>query len=98
VFAEHLEHLDSHGTGIEKPECQRHELGTMAARAAAWSRPPPTRQTDRHRRPPAPFSRPVETRRSADIDAIRKVVAALEHAQQNELVNEFVSLFWRDAI
>jgi uncharacterized protein (TIGR02246 family) len=36
--------------------------------------------------------------RAADIQAIRQVVATLEHAQQNELVDEFVSLFRRDAI
>jgi uncharacterized protein (TIGR02246 family) len=31
-------------------------------------------------------------------DAIRRVVATLEHAQQKELVDEFVSLFRSDAI
>jgi uncharacterized protein (TIGR02246 family) len=33
-----------------------------------------------------------------DIDAIHQVVATLEHAQQNELVDEFVGLFRTDAI
>src|SRR5262245_48118590 len=36
--------------------------------------------------------------REHDVDAIRKVVATLEHAQQNELVDEFVGLFRSDAI
>ncbi|WP_330232372.1 SgcJ/EcaC family oxidoreductase [Nocardia sp. NBC_00508] len=35
---------------------------------------------------------------AAEIDAIRTVVAAVEHAQQNELVDEFVALFREDAI
>ncbi|WP_327113891.1 SgcJ/EcaC family oxidoreductase [Nocardia sp. NBC_01730] len=34
----------------------------------------------------------------ADTDAIRAVVAAVEHAQQHELVDEFVALFRADAI
>ncbi|WP_378738782.1 SgcJ/EcaC family oxidoreductase [Nocardia brasiliensis] len=34
----------------------------------------------------------------AELDAIRKVVATIEHSQQNELVDEFVSLFREDAI
>jgi uncharacterized protein (TIGR02246 family) len=34
----------------------------------------------------------------AEIEAIRAVVATLEHAQQNELPDEFVSLFRHDAI
>jgi len=36
--------------------------------------------------------------RERDNDAIRRVVATLEHAQQNELVDEFVNLFRSDAI
>ncbi|ROT31905.1 SgcJ/EcaC family oxidoreductase [Micromonospora sp. HM5-17] len=36
--------------------------------------------------------------RQAEIDAIKHVVAVLEHAQRNELVDEFVSLFREDAI
>lgn len=38
------------------------------------------------------------TDRQAEIDAIKGVVAVLEHAQRNELVDEFVSLFREDAI
>lgn len=34
----------------------------------------------------------------SEIPAIRQVVAAVEHAQRNELVEEFVSLFREDAI
>ncbi|GAA5073219.1 SgcJ/EcaC family oxidoreductase [Nocardia iowensis] len=34
----------------------------------------------------------------AELDAIRKVVATIEHSQQNELVEEFVGLFREDAI
>lgn len=33
-----------------------------------------------------------------DLDAIRAVVATIQHAQQNELVDEFVGLFREDAI
>ena len=33
-----------------------------------------------------------------EIEAIKKVVASLEHAQQNELPDEFVGLFRQDAI
>lgn len=33
-----------------------------------------------------------------DLDAIREVVATIEHSQQNELVDEFVGLFHEDAI
>ncbi len=36
--------------------------------------------------------------RKAEVDAIRNVVATLEHAQQNELPDEFVGLFRHDAI
>jgi uncharacterized protein (TIGR02246 family) len=36
--------------------------------------------------------------REAEIEAIRQVIATVEHAQQNELVDEFVGLFRRDAI
>ncbi|MFV2104825.1 SgcJ/EcaC family oxidoreductase [Micromonospora sp. LOL_024] len=36
--------------------------------------------------------------RQAEITAIEHVVAALEHAQREELVEEFVSLFREDAI
>ncbi|GAA4423985.1 SgcJ/EcaC family oxidoreductase [Actinokineospora soli] len=35
---------------------------------------------------------------SAEITAIEQVVATLEHAQHNELVDEFVGLFHKDAI
>jgi uncharacterized protein (TIGR02246 family) len=34
----------------------------------------------------------------AELEAIRDVVATLEHSQQNELPDEFVSLFRDDAI
>jgi uncharacterized protein (TIGR02246 family) len=34
----------------------------------------------------------------AEIEAIRQVVATIEHSQQNELVDEFVGLFRADAI
>nr|WP_042186260.1 SgcJ/EcaC family oxidoreductase [Kibdelosporangium sp. MJ126-NF4]CEL17166.1 hypothetical protein [Kibdelosporangium sp. MJ126-NF4]CTQ91605.1 hypothetical protein [Kibdelosporangium sp. MJ126-NF4] len=33
-----------------------------------------------------------------DIDAIKQVIATLEHAQRNELPDEFVALFREDAI
>jgi uncharacterized protein (TIGR02246 family) len=33
-----------------------------------------------------------------ELEAIRRVVATLEHAQQNELVDEFVGLFRADAL
>src|SRR5262245_20414167 len=36
--------------------------------------------------------------REAEIEAIKRVVATLEHAQQNELPDEFVGLFRSDAI
>ncbi len=36
--------------------------------------------------------------RNPEIEAINRVVATLEHAQQNELPDEFVSLFRPDAI
>ncbi|WP_216211302.1 SgcJ/EcaC family oxidoreductase [Amycolatopsis aidingensis] len=36
--------------------------------------------------------------RQADIDAIERVVATLEHSQQNELPEEFIGLFRADAI
>jgi uncharacterized protein (TIGR02246 family) len=39
-----------------------------------------------------------EQTREAEIEAIRQVVATLEHAQQNELPEEFVGLFRADAI
>lgn len=35
---------------------------------------------------------------ASDLDAIREVVATVEHSQQNELVGEFVGLFREDAI
>lgn len=34
----------------------------------------------------------------SDLEAIRQVVAAVEHAQQNELTEEFLRLFREDAI
>ncbi|MFF3226339.1 SgcJ/EcaC family oxidoreductase [Nocardia suismassiliense] len=37
---------------------------------------------------------PVDT----ELDAIRTVVATIQHSQQNELVDEFVGLFREDAI
>ncbi|PXX60277.1 uncharacterized protein (TIGR02246 family) [Nocardia tenerifensis] len=37
---------------------------------------------------------PIDT----ELDAIRDVVATVQHAQQNELVDEFVALFREDAI
>lgn len=39
-----------------------------------------------------------EQSRATETEAIRQVVAALEHSQQNELPDEFVALFRRDAI
>jgi uncharacterized protein (TIGR02246 family) len=39
-----------------------------------------------------------EQAREAEIDAIRQVVATVEHSQQNEHVDEFVGLFRADAI
>lgn len=36
--------------------------------------------------------------RQADIDAIKQVVATVQHATQNELVEEFLGLFRADAI
>lgn len=36
--------------------------------------------------------------RNAEIEAIKRVVGVLEHAQQNELPDEFVNLFRQDAI
>jgi uncharacterized protein (TIGR02246 family) len=36
--------------------------------------------------------------RAAAIEAIKQAVAVLEHAQQNELVDQFVGLFRQDAI
>lgn len=39
-----------------------------------------------------------ERTRAAEIEAIKRVVATLEHAQQHELPDEFVGLFRPDAI
>ena len=39
-----------------------------------------------------------EQARAAELEAIRQVVAAVEHAQQNELPEEFIDLFRHDAI
>ena len=36
--------------------------------------------------------------REAELEAIKRVVGVLEHAQQNELPDEFVGLFRQDAI
>ncbi|HWM23093.1 MAG TPA: SgcJ/EcaC family oxidoreductase [Ilumatobacteraceae bacterium] len=36
--------------------------------------------------------------RTADIESIKRVVASVEHATQNELVDEFLGLFRADAI
>ncbi|WP_232237295.1 MULTISPECIES: SgcJ/EcaC family oxidoreductase [Actinoalloteichus] len=36
--------------------------------------------------------------RESEMDAIRRVVAAVQHAVQNELVEEFLSLFRADAV
>ncbi|WP_425247446.1 SgcJ/EcaC family oxidoreductase [Streptomyces sp. NEAU-NA10] len=36
--------------------------------------------------------------RAADLEAIRAVVATLEHSQRNELPDEFVNLFREDAL
>jgi len=36
--------------------------------------------------------------REAELEAIKRVVSVLEHAQQNELPDEFVGLFRQDAI
>lgn len=40
----------------------------------------------------------VEETRQVEIEAIKRVVATLEHSQQNELPDEFVGLFRADAI
>ncbi|TCC20908.1 SgcJ/EcaC family oxidoreductase [Kribbella speibonae] len=40
----------------------------------------------------------MDNSREADIAAIEEVVAAVEHAQNNELPDEFLSLFRADAI
>ena len=39
-----------------------------------------------------------EQARDGEIEAIKQVVATVQHAQQNELVEEFVGLFRADAI
>jgi len=39
-----------------------------------------------------------EKTREGEVEAIKRVVATLEHAQQNELPDEFVALFRPDAI
>ncbi|MFB9721281.1 SgcJ/EcaC family oxidoreductase [Planobispora longispora] len=39
-----------------------------------------------------------EQTREAEIEAIKQVVASVEHSQQNELPDEFVGLFRSDAI
>ncbi|WP_158896210.1 SgcJ/EcaC family oxidoreductase [Amycolatopsis anabasis] len=39
-----------------------------------------------------------ELARAAEIEAIKQVVATIQHAQRNELVEEFVDLFRADAI
>ncbi|SHF89767.1 SgcJ/EcaC family oxidoreductase [Streptoalloteichus hindustanus] len=39
-----------------------------------------------------------ERARQADVEAIRQVVARVQHAQRDELVDEFVGLFRSDAI
>ena len=39
-----------------------------------------------------------EQRRQAEVGAIEQVIGVLEHAQQNELPDEFVGLFRHDAI
>lgn len=44
------------------------------------------------------LSQPPFTPTQDDIDAVRAVVATLQHAQQNELVDEFASLFLPDAV
>ncbi|WP_199441971.1 SgcJ/EcaC family oxidoreductase [Umezawaea beigongshangensis] len=40
----------------------------------------------------------TSTAHSLDLDAIRQVVATVEHAQAEELVDEFVALFREDAV
>ncbi|WP_283136546.1 SgcJ/EcaC family oxidoreductase [Rhizohabitans arisaemae] len=40
----------------------------------------------------------MDTARQAEIDAIKQVVAAIEHFQRNELPEEFIGLFRSDAI
>lgn len=40
----------------------------------------------------------VTAARTADLEAIRAVVATVEHSQRNELPDEFVSLFREDAL
>jgi uncharacterized protein (TIGR02246 family) len=44
------------------------------------------------------ISQPPHTPSQEDIDAIHALVSKLEHAQQNELVDEFASLFLPDAV
>ncbi|QFZ21291.1 SgcJ/EcaC family oxidoreductase [Saccharothrix syringae] len=40
----------------------------------------------------------MNTEQNADVEAIKQVVARVEHAQRHELVDEFVALFRSDAI
>ncbi|RDI54218.1 SgcJ/EcaC family oxidoreductase [Nocardia mexicana] len=40
----------------------------------------------------------MTTTQTDELEAIRDIVATVEHAQQNELVDEFVALFHPDAI
>jgi uncharacterized protein (TIGR02246 family) len=40
----------------------------------------------------------VERARAVELEAIRQVVATVQHSQQNELPDEFVGLFRHDAI
>ncbi|MGP4043245.1 SgcJ/EcaC family oxidoreductase [Streptomyces sp. 2A115] len=48
--------------------------------------------------PPASTPPLGEQTRAAEIEAIKQVVATVEYAQRNELVEEFVGLFREDAI
>lgn len=46
-----------------------------------------------------PMSTEISTpEREADLEAIKQVIATVEHAQNNELPDEFLSLFREDAI
>ncbi|RSS47436.1 SgcJ/EcaC family oxidoreductase [Streptomyces sp. WAC07061] len=43
-------------------------------------------------------TKPVDEQKKQDIEAIREVVARVQHSQQHELVDEFLALFREDAI
>ncbi|WP_412537977.1 SgcJ/EcaC family oxidoreductase [Longispora sp. K20-0274] len=40
----------------------------------------------------------MSTEQTADLEALRQIIATIEHSQRNELTEEFLSLFRHDAI